>query len=59
MHMHVREALHLLASSHFLAYFLFLLTDIAHMIHIRFIAHMAQNLVKHSLVASITYENLR
>ena len=44
--MHVREALHLLASSHFLASFLFLLRDIAHMIHIRYIAHMVQNLVK-------------
>jgi len=45
--MHVREALHLLASFHFLASFLFLLRDIAHMIHIRYIAHMVQNLVKH------------
>ena len=44
--MHVREALHLLASFHFLASFLFLLRDIAHMIHIRYIAHMVQNLVK-------------
>ena len=46
-HMHMKPT-SLPASSLFLASFLFLLRDIVRMIHITYIAHLVQNLVKHA-----------
>ena len=51
-HMHMKPT-SLPASSLFLASFLFLLRDIVRMIHITYIAHLVQNLVKHSWIISL------